>query len=70
MIREGAISKITSMIEIGRQDGMQLMDQGLMKLFKAGTITGEEAFMKAFNKKTFEQFRETGVWKDEEDDEE
>ncbi len=70
MIREGAISKITSMIEIGRQDGMQLMDQGLMKLFKAGTITGEEAFMKAFNKKTFEEFRETGVWKDEEDDEE
>lgn len=70
MIREGAISKITSMIEIGRQDGMQLMDQGLMKLFKDGTITGEDAFMKAFNKKTFEEYRDSGVWKEEEDDEE
>ena len=70
MIREGAISKITSLIEIGKQDGMQLMDQGLMKMFKAGTITGEEAFMKAFIKTTFEPFREIGVWKDDEDEEE
>ncbi len=58
MIREGAISKITSLIEMSRSDGMQLMDQALMAHYKAGLITGEAAFMKAFNKTTFEALRE------------
>ncbi|MBI1372427.1 MAG: PilT/PilU family type 4a pilus ATPase [Phycisphaera sp.] len=57
MIRDGAISKIVSMIEMGSRDGMQTMDQGLMKLIKAGTISGEAAYMKAQDKKMFEQYR-------------
>ncbi len=67
MIREGAVSKIVSMIEIGKADGMQLMDQAIMKLFKEGTITGRDAFMKAFNKRTFDDFRDMGVWEEEEE---
>jgi len=69
MIREGAINKIASMIEIGKQDGMQLMDQGLMKLFKEGVISGEDAFMKAFDKRLFEEFRETDKWEEEDEEE-
>ncbi|MCE9590220.1 MAG: type IV pilus twitching motility protein PilT [Planctomycetes bacterium] len=57
MIREGAISKIFSLMETGKADGMQLMDVALMDLMKAGTIDGEAAYMKAFNKSTFEPFR-------------
>jgi len=59
MIREGAISKILSLIETGRAEGMQLMDSSLMQLFKSGVIDGEAAYMKAFNKSAFEQFRAT-----------
>jgi twitching motility protein PilT len=57
MIREGAISKINGMIEMSKQDGMQTMDQCLMNYLKAGTIDGNAAYMKAFNKSTFEEFR-------------
>jgi twitching motility protein PilT len=57
MIREGAISKILSLIETGRGDGMRLMDASLMELYKSGVIDGDAAYMKAFNKSAFEQFR-------------
>jgi len=57
MIREGAISKINGMIEMSKQDGMQTMDQCLMGYYKAGLIDGNAAYMKAFNKSIFEEFR-------------
>jgi len=57
MIREGAISKILSLIETGRGEGMRLMDSSLMELYKTGVIDGDAAYMKAFNKSAFEQFR-------------
>ena len=57
MIREGAISKILSLMETSRADGMQLMDWALMDLYKKGTIDGEAAYMKAFNKSVFEPLR-------------
>src|SRR5262249_5157423 len=56
MIREGTISKILSLIETGRADGMQLMDAALMQLFKDGIIDGNAAYMKAANKSAFEQY--------------
>jgi twitching motility protein PilT len=58
MIREGAISKIISLIQSGRAEGMQTMDQALMQHLKLGNIDGESAFMKAFDKSMFEQFRD------------
>ncbi|MCC6579746.1 MAG: type IV pilus twitching motility protein PilT [Phycisphaeraceae bacterium] len=68
MIREGAISKISSMIETGKQDGMQLMDQGLMDLYKRKIITGEDAYMKAFTKRSFEHLRSAGVFEEKGED--
>jgi hypothetical protein len=35
--------------------GMQLMDNELMKLIKAGVVDPEEAYMRANNKKEFEE---------------
>ncbi len=69
MIREGVTSKILSMIETGRQDGMQLMDYSLMQLVKNGQVDGETAYMKANNKSAFAQFREGGGDEDELGDE-
>jgi hypothetical protein len=43
------------------------MDQGLMDLYKRKVITGEEAYMKAFNKKLFEPLRESGQPPEEEE---
>ena len=57
MIREGNISKIMSLMEMSRGDGMQLMDACLMKYFKDGLIDGNAAYMKAFDKSLFEQHR-------------
>lgn len=57
MIREGNISKIMSLIEMSRGDGMQLMDSCLMKYLKEGLIDGNAAYMKAFDKGLFEQYR-------------
>ena len=57
MIREGAISKILSLMETGRAEGMQLMDYALMKYLKEDVIDGNAAYAKAFNKSLFEQYR-------------
>ncbi|QNN21890.1 type IV pilus twitching motility protein PilT [Planctomycetales bacterium ZRK34] len=57
MIREGAISKLVSLIEMGKRDGMQTMDQALMQLVKDGVIDGEAAYMKAQDKTKFADYR-------------
>ncbi|MEK7483044.1 MAG: PilT/PilU family type 4a pilus ATPase [Planctomycetota bacterium] len=56
LIREGGTSKITSYIQGGKGDGMQLMDDAIRIHLKAGKIDGEEAYMKCFSKREFEQF--------------
>ena len=58
MIREGNISKIASLIQQGRAEGMQAMDTALMDLVKTGRISGEEAYLKSQDKKSFEKFVE------------
>jgi twitching motility protein PilT len=57
MIREGNISKIMSLMEMSRGEGMQLMDACLMDYLKKGYIDGNAAYMKASNKAMFEQYR-------------
>jgi twitching motility protein PilT len=57
MIREGNISKIMSLMEMSRGEGMQLMDACLMDYLKKGYIDGNAAYMKAFNKSMFEEYR-------------
>lgn len=56
IIREGAIHKIVSLIEGGRGLGMQLMDDSILKRFKEGAISGENAHRWAFDKKRFQGF--------------
>ena len=54
MIREGSIYKIVSLIEAGRGEGMQLMDDGIMQRFREGSIDAQHAYLWAQDKKRFE----------------
>ena len=47
LIREGKIHQIPSMIQTGKKDGMQLMDQHILEYLMSGVIDGTEAYMKA-----------------------
>jgi twitching motility protein PilT len=45
---------LTSYIQGGRKDGMQMMDDALWSLVEAGTISAQDAYMKATEKARFE----------------
>ncbi|MGE3165558.1 MAG: type IV pilus twitching motility protein PilT [Planctomycetota bacterium] len=53
IIREGSISKIVSLIESGRGQGMQLMDDSVMARFKEGSISAEHAYQWGTDKSRF-----------------
>ncbi len=54
LIRKGKTFQIPSLISTSKEEGMQLMDNELMRLYKDGVIAPEEAYLKAVNKKEFE----------------
>ena len=54
VIREGNTPMISSIIQSGRNQGMQAMDDVLFELAEAGTILPEDAHRKATNKQRFE----------------
>ena len=54
-IREGNIANIRNIIQGGRDQGMQLMDDTIMKFLQSKTIDGHEAYMKALDKQRFAQ---------------
>jgi twitching motility protein PilT len=56
MIREGKTFQIPDMITTGRRLGMQLMDQSLFALVRAGDIDPDEAFLRAEDKTDFIPF--------------
>ena len=66
LIRTGQTVKIESMIQSGASLGMQTMDSHLSRLLAEGRITGEEAYVKAFDKQLFEQYWQFSVEEDEE----
>jgi twitching motility protein PilT len=57
-IREGKIERIISIMQGGRREGMQTMDDGLLRLVEEGVIDGVDAYMKASDKRQFEHFME------------
>lgn len=56
LIRENKIHQIPSMIQTGKKDGMQLLDQHILEYLMSGVITPEEAYMKCNNKSAFKQY--------------
>lgn len=56
IVREGKIEKIVSVLQSGKRDGMQSMDDALEQLVKAGDVDITDAYMKANDKKRFEPY--------------
>jgi twitching motility protein PilT len=56
IIREGRVDRITSIIQSGGSEGMQLMDDALERLVDEETIDGNVAYMKATDKKRFSNY--------------
>ncbi len=54
-ILEGKSYQIYSVIETGRQYGMQLMDRVLADLHRGGTVTFEEAARRAIDRENFQR---------------
>jgi twitching motility protein PilT len=54
LIREGNTQMISSIIQSGKGEGMQAMDDALLALLEAGTISARDAYMKASDKTRFE----------------
>jgi len=54
LIRTGKVEQIPSAMETGKARGMMLMDESLLALYRAGYISIEEAYEKAFDKTKFE----------------
>ena len=55
LIREGKTFQIASVIQTGRAQGMQLMDQAIQDLLAEGRISREEAYKYATNKSLFQE---------------
>lgn len=56
LIREGKIFQIPSIMQTGKADGMQMMDQVILDFLMNKVISPEEAYLKANDKKMFEKF--------------
>src|SRR5271170_5164265 len=56
IIREGAVEKLTDVLISGRSEGMQFMDDAINAKLQDGTVSAEEAYMKAIDKGRFAPF--------------
>ena len=58
LIRQGKIEQMETVMQSGASDGMCTMDGSLKRLMDSGKITGQEAYMQAFDKKKFEEYKD------------
>ncbi len=56
LIREGNMPMLASIIQSGKSEGMQAMDDALFALASAGTVNARDAYLKANDKARFERF--------------
>lgn len=56
LVRKGKAFQLPSVIATSRDQGMQTMDWDLRRLLREGKVSPDEAYMKANNKKEFEEF--------------
>jgi twitching motility protein PilT len=56
VIREGNTPMLHNIIQSGKSQGMQTMDDALLQLVQAGRIAAEDAYLKASDKSRFERF--------------
>jgi len=54
LIREGNIPMLVNVMQAGKKDGMQMLDDGLMDLVQKKIVTPRDAYLKAQDKNRFE----------------
>jgi twitching motility protein PilT len=60
LIREGNLPMLVTLMQSGKRDGMQLLDDALADLVQQGVVTPREAHLKAQEKSRFEPLLEKG----------
>jgi twitching motility protein PilT len=58
LIRQGKLEQLENVMQSSGAAGMCTMDSSLKKLLDSGVISGEEAYLQAFDKAKFEQFKD------------
>ncbi len=58
LIRQGKLEQLETVMQSGAANGMCTMDGSLKKLYEEGQISGQEAYLQAFDKSKFEQFKD------------
>jgi twitching motility protein PilT len=59
LIRQGKLEQLENVMQSSGREGMCTMDGSLKKLYDDGMITGEEAYLNAYDKTKFEQLRDS-----------
>ena len=60
-IREGNPGMLNSIISAGKGRGMQMLDDALLHAVESGQLEGSEAYMKANDKKRFQQYTNSSL---------
>jgi twitching motility protein PilT len=60
LIRDGKVFQIPSMMQMGKSNGMQIMDESILNLLQEGAISPQEAYQNANNKNRFQAFLQKG----------
>jgi twitching motility protein PilT len=58
LIRQGKVEQLETVIQSSAGEGMFTMDSSIKKLLDEGKITGEEAYLNAFDKSKFEELKD------------
>jgi len=61
LIREGKAFQLLSVMQTGRREGMQVLDQALLEAVKKGEVLGEDAWEHANDKNAFAQWAPKGA---------
>ena len=56
LIRENKIHQVPSIIQTGKKDGMQMLDQHILEYMMSNTIDTTEPYMRSNNKSAFRQY--------------
>jgi twitching motility protein PilT len=58
LIRQGKLEQLENVMQSSSREGMCTMDGSLKRLYDEGVISGEEAYLNAFDKSKFEQLKD------------
>jgi twitching motility protein PilT len=58
LIRQGKLEQLENVMQSGAATGMCTMDSSLKKLYDDGVITGQEAYLQAYDKSKFEHVKD------------